>query len=529
MISLVKATTRNALTAAVILALAGAAHGQTALGGGRALDGGLNTAAGGRINTSANDLQSIVRFNTNAGNALNGPGYFNAPSTGRFSSGTSSFSSFNRPYSTGTLSDTGILNRSNTAYGSALGTQNREQFDRVAVIEAGYLPGGSLTSSVALPQGAKANDFRRGSEPYVGYMRNNQGAYVMARGSALRGVTLDAFDPPASPGSPEAPKVGSALTYNRVLNELQRAGSNGVDNPNRIDTSANPPIKTAVKPGTDDKPDATKPAVPGDATPPNPIANPATTPGGKAYDVEGALKRLRERLAADKTKTATPTPSSTDRVQPNGVTTSDPSNRPSVGSVTEDDINALRAMSLKLDSLVPPGSTDAQAADGYTRLGQEALAAGQYGVADQMFESAMSRRADHVLAEAGRIHATMGLGLLMTAGGNLRTFFTEHPEMIPVRFESQVLMPAGRAQRIAEMLTTDLDREDGPLFVNGGLTLAYLGRQFDNAEWLSKGLEAMAKQTKDDPQGTELLKIVKAVWSTPAAPSATPVPATPSK
>ena len=54
---------------------------------------------------------------------------------------------------------------------------------------------------------------------------------------------------------------------------------------------------------------------------------------------------------------------------------------------------------------------------------------------------------------------------------------------------------------------------------NAGLTLAYLGRQFDNPAWLAKGLSAMADQTKNDPQGTELLTILKKVWGEPSAPA----------
>jgi len=154
------------------------------------------------------------------------------------------------------------------------------------------------------------------------------------------------------------------------------------------------------------------------------------------------------------------------------------------------------------------------------------LAAGHFGLADQMFEAAISRGPTNTLAQAGRIHATMGLGLLLTAGSDLRTYFVEHPEMIPIRFNSTLLMSPVRAEQLAGMLITDLDRVDGPLLANGGLTLAYLGRQFDNPAWLAKGLKSMAAQTKGDSQGTELLAILQRVWNAPATP-ATPAKAAP--
>jgi hypothetical protein len=80
------------------------------------------------------------------------------------------------------------------------------------------------------------------------------------------------------------------------------------------------------------------------------------------------------------------------------------------------------------------------------------------------------------------------------------------------------------------MLTADMGHGENALLNNSGLTLAYLGRQFDNPAWLSKGLDTMAAQTKDDAQGTQLLEILRKVWNTPATPAAapsTPAPAAP--
>jgi hypothetical protein len=515
------------ISTAAILTLAGAAFGQSALGGGRALDGGLNTNPGGRINASAQDLQGIVRFNTSAGNALNGPGY-----TGR----TGPSSAYNAPFpgsvadaiNRGLIRDAGILSRyaPSTPRGEALGSLSVNRFDRVAAIEAGVLQG-ALTSSVTLPQGTSATDFMRNNDQGVGYTRDRNGDVYMARSSVLRGLSVEqSVTPEVYNGIGDAPKTGTAATYSRVIDELRRAAlARALENPNRVDISATPPAAApkAVTPVAEPKPTTIDPGSP---TTPNtantaPNAAPASKP--VQYDPSATLKRLRERLAPPDAK---PTGGDDGRARKTDtVTTADPSNGPATSTLTEEDINALRSMGLKLETLVPPGATDAQAADGYTRAGQEALTTGRFGLADQMFESALTRERSNVLAAAGRAHATLGLGLLMSGGDMLRQHMVDHPEMIPVRYNETLLMPRPRAERLAAMLIADIDREGGPMLTNGGLTLAYLGRQFDNAAWLNKGLTAMAAQTKDDPQGTELHSLLTKVWSTaPTAPSSKPEP-----
>jgi len=498
------------VTAAALLTLAGAALGQNALGSGRALDGGLSATPGGRINAYTQDLQAIVRFNTNAGNALNGPGYVNTngPRGASFSATSGNLSSFGINANLTTLT---LANMRNYQASSSGGIN---AFDSVGALEAGYLPGGALTSAVDLPQGTTASAYSRASDQSVGYLRTTQGAVLVARGSTLRGVTLEPLDPTLALAPGAAPvTLASDANYGRVLDDLRRASTSRTPGSvNRIDNSATtPPAPTSTPaPGTAVKPTTNPPG-----------AKPETPP---ADDPVETIKRLRERLNTAKPKPATP---DAQPVKPDVNVKPDPSNVAATPTLSDDDIVALRAMGVRLESLVPPGSSDAQAADGYIRLGQEALAAGRFGLADQMFQSALSRTPGNVLAKAGDIHATMGLGLLMSGGADLRAFFIDHPEMIPVRYDTAVLMPRGRADRLAEMITSDLDRPDGPLLPDSGLMLAYLGRQFDNAAWLSRGLTAMATQTKNDPPGAELHTILNQVWTAPA--SATPTAPTPAR
>jgi hypothetical protein len=515
-------------TAAALSLLAGSALAQNALGGGRALDNGLSAQPGGRVNLSASDYQSIVRFNTNAGNALNGPGL----DVNTLNARGSLVAPWNR--SNVGLSNSASSSRLNSTLGSPLGSSSGSMIDRVAVLEAGYLPQGALTSSVTLPQGTSSDDYRRTVEPYVGYVFDNRGNPILARGSTLRGLTLAPYVPIQPVSAPaDAAKIGSAATYNRVIDELRRASlASGVDNPNRVDTSATPPSVTANTPPAQPpstNPDTTKPAKapenadksspstnPADS---NPASNPSTAPGSTKYDTDAALKRLRERLA--------PPPAPGDARTKPAVTTADPSKAAATSALTDEDVKALREMNIKLETLVPAGATDAQATDAYTRLGQEALSSGHFGLADQMFQSALSRNQGNTLALAGRINSVMGLGLLMTGGSDLRNFYVDHPEMIPVRFEASLLMPRSRADSLADMLTADIGRGDASLLNNSGLTLAYLGRQFDNNAWLTKGLDTMTLQTKDDPQGTQLVAILRKVWNVPASAGSAPAPAKP--
>lgn len=508
--------TRLTLTAASVLLLAGAAHAQTALGGGRALDGGLSNTAGGRVNASAQDLQAIVKYgvyDTYRGNALNGPGAAYGARSGSTSYRSLS-PAFNEAASRGLIRDPALLNRygSSTNFSDSFAYSNR--IDRVAALEAGRLPNGALTSSVSLPQGTSAGDFARKNDPYVGFVYNEQGSVMFAKGSALRGLVLEPSNRVdlSAASRPGEKRSGTAETYGLVMDELRRASMARAINPNRVDSTL--PLPGAAKP-------AGKPA-PGSVA-----VDPAAKPAGPAplqFDPDSTVKRLRERLAnaAAAEKKAAPKPveragRETDATIP---TTPDPSNAGASQISSEEDINTLRTMGLKLDSYVPAGATDSQAADGYTRLGQEALTKEKFGLADQMFESALTRSPGNPLAQAGKIHATLGLGLLMSGGTNLRTYMVEHPEMIPVRFDTTLLMPKTRADHIAGLLTTDLERVDGPLLPDAGLTLAYLGRQYDNQLWLAKGLDAMGTQTKSDPQGQQLREILIKVWLNPAKPAA---------
>ncbi|MFT3683541.1 MAG: hypothetical protein QM783_01235 [Phycisphaerales bacterium] len=546
----------RAATAILTLTLAaGAAHAQNALGGGRALDSGLSSQPGGRVNSSNSDYQSIVRFNTNAGNALNGPGI----DINSLNARSRLVTSPNRPYvripsMDRTFSDTTYTNRlsnagmqsgaaptqyASTGYGSLgspLGSRPNTIVDRVATLEAGYLPNGALTSNVTLPQGTTADDYRRTSDPYVGMVYDNRGNPVLARASSLRGIT---FAPQSAPPTVSAvgdeSKVGSAVVYNRVIDELRCATMANPTNPNKVDLATNttPGANTNTTPtkptDTTNTTNPTNPANPANpANPQRPIgANPGTSltqapDDANRNETPATIKRLRDRLA--------PPPDAPTPNRPTALT-ADPSNAAATPSLTEEDIAALKQMSLTLDSLVPAGTTDAKATDAYTRMGQEALAAGHYGLADQMFQSAIARSADNTLAVAGRVNAVMGLGMVMTGGNDLRDFYVDHPEMIPVRFEAALLMPRGRADQLVKMLEEDIDRADGSMLPNSGLTLAYLGRQFENKAWLTKGLTAMAKQTKDDPQGRVLLEILQKVWTNgapapaPAAPASASTPA----
>ncbi|HZW05531.1 MAG TPA: hypothetical protein VFF65_00290, partial [Phycisphaerales bacterium] len=126
--------------AACILTLAGTAFGQNALGGGRALDGGLNANPGGRINASTRDLQSIIRYNS-SGNSLAGPGLGARGS----SSGSPYPGTLGDAISRGLVRDTSIISRyaPSQLRGGGAGTLSAPRVDRVAALESGNLPQGA--------------------------------------------------------------------------------------------------------------------------------------------------------------------------------------------------------------------------------------------------------------------------------------------------------------------------------------------------------------------------------------------------
>lgn len=134
------------------------------------------------------------------------------------------------------------------------------------------------------------------------------------------------------------------------------------------------------------------------------------------------------------------------------------------------------------------------------------LESGQYFLAEQDFNRALRLMPSHPLAQAGAGHAQLGANLYRSAALTLQRLLLNHPEMIDVRYESN-LMPWD--ERIAEMideLTVRLDSERDR--VPASFLLAYLGHQQDDREMVETNLDRLEELRADDP----LVALLRAVW-----------------
>jgi hypothetical protein len=141
------------------------------------------------------------------------------------------------------------------------------------------------------------------------------------------------------------------------------------------------------------------------------------------------------------------------------------------------------------------------------------LAAGEYFNAEASFSMALSAKPREVMAGVGRAHAQLGAGLFLSSAGNLRTLFSEHPELVPVKYQPALFPAPTRAEELATRLRRELGEPKNGLGADGALLLAYLGYQIERPEWITEGLEKYDSFTAaDDAPGRELGRVIRAVW-----------------
>jgi len=160
--------------------------------------------------------------------------------------------------------------------------------------------------------------------------------------------------------------------------------------------------------------------------------------------------------------------------------------------------------------------------------GQDLLAREQYFDAEERFARALSYRPGETSAQAGRAHAQLGAGLLLSAAINLHTMLLENPELIAVRYTGGTLPPKERLDAMVSTLRTDIAQmkrlsRNAPQ--DAAFLLAYVGFQTQDRPMISEGLsELTAPENQAD---ADLAAFLEQVWlsdapSTPVTPPANP-------
>lgn len=146
------------------------------------------------------------------------------------------------------------------------------------------------------------------------------------------------------------------------------------------------------------------------------------------------------------------------------------------------------------------------------RRAEADLTAESYFEAENKYRAVLDLAPDHALAQAGLIHAQLGAGLIRSAATNLRRLFARHPEVIALKYQSNLLPAPGRLQWMQRQLDEMISYSRQP---EPCLLLAYLGYQFDVPELVQYGLDLAQARSPHDP----LWPILRQLWlSSPSLP-----------
>ncbi len=229
-------------------------------------------------------------------------------------------------------------------------------------------------------------------------------------------------------------------------------------------------------------------------------AKPGAAPQQLMEDLDKQLAQLREQLAKAR------------NLQPGAA----PAGRPELGKDTvaprEDDEEAeADSPAPDLSYLLRHGrkvarlsAQDESRVNELMKEAEEALRDGEYFWAERTFERVLRFTPGQPLATAGLAHAQIGAGLYASAALTLERLFTEHPEMIDVRYDPSLLPSKARqlmaVSRVRE-LTAGVER-DRSLH---GFLLAYIGHQLEDQGMVVEGLGVM------DPG--ELRDLLTKIWN----------------
>ena len=146
--------------------------------------------------------------------------------------------------------------------------------------------------------------------------------------------------------------------------------------------------------------------------------------------------------------------------------------------------------------------------------GQRAMYEGNAFVAEKRFQVALAIRPNDPLAIAGMLHCQISANLAGSAALTLHELFTQHPEMMDVKWGPQTIPPRPRLEKAL--------LEAGRRLANGrdpaqfGLLQAYIGHLLDNQDAVKSGLFEL----RGTPGDESMAVILKKLWIEPAADSA---------
>jgi hypothetical protein len=138
--------------------------------------------------------------------------------------------------------------------------------------------------------------------------------------------------------------------------------------------------------------------------------------------------------------------------------------------------------------------------------GEQEIKAERYIIAENIYRQILRDKQDDPLAQAGLVHSQMGAGMIRSAAFNLRDLFAEHPELIALRYEDNLLPATDRLRwlqnRLQKMIGEEIHGADP------GLILAYLGYQLEAKPLIEFGLNVAEAEAPRDP----LMPVLRKIW-----------------
>lgn len=187
-------------------------------------------------------------------------------------------------------------------------------------------------------------------------------------------------------------------------------------------------------------------------------------------------------------------------------------------------LRMLRESSLKIETYVtvPPGVSIGDAYAKSMDAAQSSLAQGDFFDAESRFSRALTASPGDLGAMAGRLHAQLGAGMLLSASVNLRHLLTIAPEVSTANFSPSMIPPARALKDLAAVLRDRLGQNPEADAIARtmseaeiGLLLAYVGRLTADEALIRQGLAAIkpgSAAAELDEQNRRLSVFLRVVW-----------------
>ncbi len=188
-----------------------------------------------------------------------------------------------------------------------------------------------------------------------------------------------------------------------------------------------------------------------------------------------------------------------------GLGPEEPGQPPALPQVPQPVEELVQRLDADLPTLGTLAGNRQDLANQHMREAELALADGRYFDAERRYERVLRLRPGYPLARVGLMHSQLGAGMIRSAALNLRNIFAAHPELIAVRYDTNLLPSEERLQWVRSELDSIIERTEQQY---PALMLAYLGYQTSNRELVQYGLDLAQARDPADP----LIPLLRRIW-----------------